>query len=73
MAYGVPVLSRRARRHLRDLISLKFDPTSQHWYTQQDLADLIGVSQKTVSRYEKAYRAGMSRAQMLRYGVGEEY
>ena len=62
-----PVLTQRHRRYLLRLVRLK---TEGHPLTQWQIADMIGVGQKTVSRYEREWRFGtMKKRDIVKYGV----
>jgi transposase len=61
-----PVLTRRHRLYLLHLVQLKLEG---HPFTQVEIAEMVGVGQKTVSRYERAWKNGMSKLRILRYGV----
>jgi len=61
-----PVLTRRHRWYLLQLVQLKLEGQP---LTQWQIAEMVGVGQKTVSRYERAWKNGMSKLRILREGV----
>lgn len=65
-----PILTSKQRRILADLLVLKL-AGGPHAFTQTQIADMVGVGQKTVSRYERALKQGISRKAIRKYGVGD--